>query len=140
MFCESPWLDRQATAHPYSSFSNRLVNSCHAKCISEKYHEPDLNKGEGVCIDRCTAKFFEVSVDAASQVFLPIPIPALRASYMPLYTRVMRLNCSSSLHISFREPKLDRAIYKRDGRSIFLQESTNWACRRLEIIPHRTGD
>ncbi|KAJ9122534.1 protein transporter tim10 [Naganishia vaughanmartiniae] len=38
---------------------NRLVNSCHAKCISEKYLEPDLNKGEGVCIDRCTAKFFE---------------------------------------------------------------------------------
>ncbi len=42
--------------------SNRLVNSCHSKCISDKYHEPDLNKGEGVCIDRCTAKFFEVSV------------------------------------------------------------------------------
>lgn len=40
---------------------NRLVTSCHAKCISEKYAEPDLNKGEGVCIDRCTAKFFEVS-------------------------------------------------------------------------------
>jgi hypothetical protein len=40
---------------------NRLVNSCHAKCISEKYLEGDLNKGEGVCIDRCTAKFFEVS-------------------------------------------------------------------------------
>lgn len=41
---------------------NRLVNSCHAKCISEKYLEGDLNKGEGVCIDRCTAKFFEVSL------------------------------------------------------------------------------
>ena len=40
---------------------NRLVNSCHAKCISEKYLEGDLNKGEGVCIDRCTAKFFEVN-------------------------------------------------------------------------------
>ena len=40
---------------------NRLVNSCHMKCISEKYLEGDLNKGEGVCIDRCTAKFFEVS-------------------------------------------------------------------------------
>ncbi|KAJ9113718.1 protein transporter tim10 [Naganishia adeliensis] len=40
---------------------NRLVNSCHAKCIDAKYHEPDLNKGEGVCIDRCTAKFFEVN-------------------------------------------------------------------------------
>lgn len=45
---------------------NRLVNSCHAKCISEKYLEGDLNKGEGVCIDRCTAKFFEVSLSGLS--------------------------------------------------------------------------
>ncbi|PWO01259.1 hypothetical protein FA09DRAFT_327206 [Tilletiopsis washingtonensis] len=37
---------------------NRLVSSCHAKCIATRYAEPDLNKGESVCIDRCTAKFF----------------------------------------------------------------------------------
>ncbi|QRV76861.1 import inner membrane translocase subunit TIM10 [Ceratobasidium sp. AG-Ba] len=40
---------------------NRLVSSCHAKCISTRYAEPDLNKGESVCIDRCVAKFFEVN-------------------------------------------------------------------------------
>ncbi|WVW84817.1 mitochondrial import inner membrane translocase subunit TIM10 [Kwoniella bestiolae CBS 10118] len=45
---------------------NRLVNSCHAKCISQnpsnhRYVEGDLLKGESVCIDRCTAKFFEVN-------------------------------------------------------------------------------
>ncbi|BEI80747.1 hypothetical protein CcaverHIS002_0112760 [Cutaneotrichosporon cavernicola] len=45
---------------------NRLVNSCHAKCIQPDprkhwYAEADLNKGEAVCIDRCTAKFFEVN-------------------------------------------------------------------------------
>ncbi|KAK4683555.1 hypothetical protein P7C73_g6689, partial [Tremellales sp. Uapishka_1] len=45
---------------------NRLVNSCHSKCIqpnpqSHRYAEPDLLKGEAVCIDRCTAKFFEVN-------------------------------------------------------------------------------
>ncbi|KAH8835372.1 hypothetical protein DL96DRAFT_1454792 [Flagelloscypha sp. PMI_526] len=34
--------------------------SCHAKCISQRYAEPDLNKGEGVCIDRCVAKYGEV--------------------------------------------------------------------------------
>lgn len=34
--------------------------SCHAKCISTRYAEPDLNKGESVCIDRCVAKFNEV--------------------------------------------------------------------------------
>jgi hypothetical protein len=45
--------------------SNRLVGSCHKKCIApddaHRYHEGDLLKGEAVCIDRCTAKFFEVS-------------------------------------------------------------------------------
>ncbi|KAI0735407.1 Tim10/DDP family zinc finger-domain-containing protein [Earliella scabrosa] len=40
---------------------NRLVSSCHAKCISTRYAEGDLNKGESVCIDRCVAKFFEVN-------------------------------------------------------------------------------
>ncbi|PCH33430.1 hypothetical protein WOLCODRAFT_135131 [Wolfiporia cocos MD-104 SS10] len=40
---------------------NRLVTSCHAKCISPRYAEGDLNKGESVCIDRCVAKFFEVN-------------------------------------------------------------------------------
>ncbi|KZP32201.1 hypothetical protein FIBSPDRAFT_848568 [Athelia psychrophila] len=40
---------------------NRLVSSCHSKCVSPRYAEPDLNKGESVCIDRCVAKFFEVN-------------------------------------------------------------------------------
>ncbi|KZT21714.1 hypothetical protein NEOLEDRAFT_1072986 [Neolentinus lepideus HHB14362 ss-1] len=40
---------------------NRLVESCHTKCISQRYTEGDLNKGESVCIDRCVAKFFEVN-------------------------------------------------------------------------------
>ncbi|EIW73460.1 hypothetical protein TREMEDRAFT_67372 [Tremella mesenterica DSM 1558] len=44
---------------------NRLVNSCHAKCIapgnSTRYAEGELLKGEAVCIDRCTAKFFAVN-------------------------------------------------------------------------------
>lgn len=35
--------------------------SCHAKCISPRYAEGDLNKGESVCIDRCVAKYFEVN-------------------------------------------------------------------------------
>jgi import inner membrane translocase subunit TIM10 len=34
--------------------------SCHNKCISARYAEADLNKGESVCIDRCVAKFNEV--------------------------------------------------------------------------------
>ncbi|EKM48001.1 uncharacterized protein PHACADRAFT_266603 [Phanerochaete carnosa HHB-10118-sp] len=40
---------------------NKLVSSCHTKCVSTRYAEGDLNKGESVCIDRCVAKFFEVN-------------------------------------------------------------------------------
>jgi hypothetical protein len=37
-----------------SDLFNRLVSSCHSKCIPEGrgFHEGTLNKGEGVCIDR----------------------------------------------------------------------------------------
>lgn len=37
------------------------ARSCHTKCISPRYAEGDLNKGESVCIDRCVSKFFEVN-------------------------------------------------------------------------------
>lgn len=51
--------------------SNRIVSSCHAKCIQPdpmkgRYAEPELLKGEAVCVDRCTMKFFEVN-DKVSQ-------------------------------------------------------------------------
>jgi len=38
----------------------RLTSACHKKCIPPKYREPDLQKGESVCIDRCVAKYLEV--------------------------------------------------------------------------------
>ncbi|KAG8932262.1 protein transporter tim10 [Tulasnella sp. 419] len=44
-----------------SDVFNRIVSSCHAKCISPRYAEGDLTKGESVCVDRCVAKFFEVN-------------------------------------------------------------------------------
>jgi import inner membrane translocase subunit TIM10 len=57
---------RDHPVHRPSPRSNRLVSSCHAKCIqpnpsSHRYAEGDLLKGEAVCIDRCSAKFFEVN-------------------------------------------------------------------------------
>lgn len=39
-----------------------LRNSCQKKCIPTDYREGELNKGESVCLDRCTAKFLETSV------------------------------------------------------------------------------
>nr|CAB3266960.1 Tim10 small zinc finger-like protein [Phallusia mammillata] len=39
---------------------NRMTASCHKKCISTKYNEGDLEKGEAVCIDRCVAKYLDI--------------------------------------------------------------------------------
>jgi len=43
-----------------SDMYNRMLLVCHEKCISKKYTEPDVSKGEGVCLDRCVAKFLEI--------------------------------------------------------------------------------
>ncbi|TIA71735.1 hypothetical protein E3P91_02368 [Wallemia ichthyophaga] len=40
---------------------SKLVNSCHKKCIEFNYKDSDLNKAEGVCLDRCVGKYFETS-------------------------------------------------------------------------------
>ncbi|KAK9900581.1 hypothetical protein P389DRAFT_166023 [Cystobasidium minutum MCA 4210] len=44
-----------------SDMFNRLVRSCHAKCVDRHYLEETLNKGEGVCADRCVSKWFSTN-------------------------------------------------------------------------------
>ena len=39
-----------------------LQNTCQKKCIPTEYREGELNKGESVCLDRCTAKFLDTSI------------------------------------------------------------------------------
>lgn len=39
---------------------NRLIDSCQQKCI-QSYSDGDLSKQEGLCIDRCVFKYFEVN-------------------------------------------------------------------------------
>lgn len=39
---------------------SRLTNACQKKCISSKYKEAELSKGESVCLDRCVAKYLEI--------------------------------------------------------------------------------
>ncbi|KAH8547557.1 Tim10/DDP family zinc finger-domain-containing protein [Umbelopsis sp. PMI_123] len=39
---------------------DRIRANCRNKCIPRKYHEPDLSKGEMVCIDRCVAKYISI--------------------------------------------------------------------------------
>ncbi|KAM4058568.1 tim10/DDP family zinc finger domain-containing protein [Hirsutella rhossiliensis] len=41
---------------------NRLQKACQKKCIPTDYREAELNKGESVCLDRCTAKFLDTSM------------------------------------------------------------------------------
>lgn len=41
---------------------NKLQKICMKKCIPRLYREGELNKGESVCIDRCSAKFFDVQL------------------------------------------------------------------------------
>jgi len=51
-----------------SDMFNRLVQSCTRKCLPADYREADLNKGEGVCLDRCVSKFFEVNVKVSEKM------------------------------------------------------------------------
>lgn len=37
-----------------------MTNACKTKCVPPKYKESDLSKGEGVCLDRCVAKYMEI--------------------------------------------------------------------------------
>ncbi|KAK6191627.1 hypothetical protein SNE40_003269 [Patella caerulea] len=39
---------------------NRMTNACQKKCIPPKYKDPELSKGEAVCLDRCVAKYLEI--------------------------------------------------------------------------------
>lgn len=38
----------------------RMTNACHRKCVPPHYKEPDLTKGESVCLDRCVAKYLDL--------------------------------------------------------------------------------
>jgi import inner membrane translocase subunit TIM10 len=53
--------DTPLTSTP-SSNPNSLQKSCQLKCVPTDYREGELNKGESVCLDRCTAKFLDTSM------------------------------------------------------------------------------
>ena len=38
------------------------------KCIPKDYREGEINKGEGVCLDRCAAKFFDVQMKISEEL------------------------------------------------------------------------
>jgi len=46
----------------------RMVKMCSQKCIDKTYREGELSKGEAVCLDRCSAKFFEAHQKISDQL------------------------------------------------------------------------
>ncbi|CAF3069045.1 unnamed protein product [Rotaria socialis] len=38
----------------------RMTTTCHKKCVTPRYKDSELTKGESVCIDRCVAKYMDV--------------------------------------------------------------------------------
>ncbi|KAJ7597672.1 Tim10/DDP family zinc finger-domain-containing protein [Mycena floridula] len=51
-----------------TDFFHRMTTSCHNKCISQRYTDGELNKGETVCIDRCVAKYNEVQKKVGEKI------------------------------------------------------------------------
>lgn len=37
-----------------------MTSACQKKCISPKFSEGELSKGESVCLDRCVAKYLDI--------------------------------------------------------------------------------
>ena len=37
-----------------------MTSTCQKKCVSPKFVDSDLNKGEAVCLDRCVTKYIEI--------------------------------------------------------------------------------
>lgn len=51
---------RSTATHAFVLLRPSMTYTCHQKCINAKYADGEMNKGEGVCTDRCVAKFMEV--------------------------------------------------------------------------------
>ncbi|KAK1835510.1 Tim10/DDP family zinc finger-domain-containing protein [Podospora conica] len=46
----------------------RMIKICSTKCLDKTYREGELSKGEAVCLDRCSAKFFEAHQKISDQL------------------------------------------------------------------------
>ncbi|KAG8454654.1 hypothetical protein GDO86_001031 [Hymenochirus boettgeri] len=43
-----------------SDMYNRMTTACHKKCVPPHYKDPELSKGENICLDRCVAKYLDI--------------------------------------------------------------------------------
>lgn len=56
-------LAQQLEAEAMADMFNKMVDSCHYKCIAQNYKEAEMNKAESVCVDRCSLKYMEMHDD-----------------------------------------------------------------------------
>ncbi|OBZ88884.1 Mitochondrial import inner membrane translocase subunit tim10 [Choanephora cucurbitarum] len=47
---------------------NRIVDSCHAKCINLSNGQADLTQQDTLCIDNCVAKFFDTNTKVGEKM------------------------------------------------------------------------
>ncbi|KAI8367445.1 hypothetical protein EDC96DRAFT_480373 [Choanephora cucurbitarum] len=56
-------------------FMGIVMSACQEKCIPNNYHEPDLNKGEQKCIDRCVTKYMSIQFMLGEKMKTLAPTP-----------------------------------------------------------------
>lgn len=126
-----------------SDMFTRLVRSCHAKCIDGHYLEETLNKGEGVCADRCGAwpiswtflKFEEEYMADAQYYHIQFPSGSRRMS-------LLASECKPKVpHSRPSKAKHQHNPKRRDGSHSLLCTATvrseepisdNWLLRTLD--------
>ena len=52
--------------------AGRMTSACFSKCMDTRYKDGDLNVGENSCVDRCSAKYWQVSKLLLPFVFVAI--------------------------------------------------------------------
>lgn len=90
---------------------NRLVESCHAKCIKTDYATGDLNGNESLCLDRCVAKYFdvntkvgEVSISDIAHCNYRCDVSTTQSNYFTNYSTCRRL-ATTVADLSWVDPK-----------------------------------
>lgn len=51
-----------------SDMYNRMTRACQRKCVTKKYKDSELSKGESVCIDRCVSKYLDIHEKIGKQL------------------------------------------------------------------------
>ncbi|RCI05736.1 protein transporter tim10 [Rhizopus stolonifer] len=68
-------IEAEQQVEVFMGMYNRIIRACYDKCIPSKYHEPDLNKGEQKCIDRCVAKYMSIQTILGEKMRPMAPLP-----------------------------------------------------------------